>query len=654
MLTRLSLRLRVLLIFAGLAGAGAVLLVLALLVIGADSSDPQALDALVQGGLIAGFGGLAAVTLVWFLFDRHVARPIEALAGGLRTGQAPDPDDTRYLADLGPAARDAAEARARAAEALAEAVAEHAAELTREKATLEDILSDFGAGAVMVDPQGRVVFYNASAARLLPGLALDRPLDRHLLPGALQAAVARLNAGVDATDLTCLTHDGTRLSGRMRKLDQGTLLILRDHAPNRPAPRQALESLRRHAATLVPMLDALDGPMPPDLTRAIRDEGQGLSLATRHLTEILQSDAITSRASLPELLTGLPISGELPRLSVICEAQAMNALLSLLVDRLGRTGHPPRLRIMPQDSAEAHLRIEWQGAPLAVAQLDHWLDQAPDPEQPDQSGADILQRHGTGIWPEADDKGCALILPLGLASGDVTGGGLTYDFALASRGAASSRLSDLTCVVFDTETTGLSPTEDRIVQIAGVRIARGRLTGESFETLVNPGRPIPPRATQIHHIDDRMVADAPDLTAALTAFHHFAEDAILIAHNAPFDMGLLRAAAAETGAHFDNRVLDTVLLSAMVWGGSVPHTLDALGERLDIQIPPEDRHTAMGDTLATAKAFLRLIPALSAKGIERFEDVQSNARRFRRMIEDANPHQSSISGASGSRGTAGD
>lgn len=653
MLTRLSLRLRVLLIFAGLAGAGAVLLLLALVVIGSGATDPQALDAIVQGGLIAGFGGLGAVTLVWFLFDRHVARPIEALAGGLRTGQAPDPNDSRYLADLGPAARDAAEARARAAEALAEAIAEHAADLTREKATLEDILADFGAGAVMVDPQGRVVFYNASAARLLPGLALDRSLDRHLRPGALQAAAARLRAGVDATDLTCLTLHGARLSGRMRQLDQGTLLILRDHAPGRPAPRQALESLRRHAATLVPLLDALDGPMPPDLARAIRDEGQGLALATRHLTEMLQSDAIATRASLPELLAGLPVAGDLPRLSVSCEPQAMNALLLLLTDRLRDAGHQPQMRVIPQDSAEAHLRIEWPGQPLSVERLDHWLDQPPDPDQPDQSGADILQRHGTGIWPENGGQGAALILPLGLATGDAAGGGLTYDFALASRGAASSRLSDLTCVVFDTETTGLSPTEDRIVQIAGVRVARGRLTGERFETLVNPGRPIPASATAIHHVSDQMVAEAPDMTAALTAFHHFAEDAILIAHNAPFDMGLLRAAAAETGAHFDNRVLDTVLLSAMVWGGSVPHTLDALGERLDIHIPPKDRHTAMGDTLATAEAFLRLIPALSAKGIERFEDVQSNARKFRRMIEDANPAYNSNSGASGLRGTEG-
>lgn len=651
MLARLPLRLRVLLIFAGLAGAVLAALGLGLWVGSRRLAEAGialgvALDPLLQAGLIAGFGALGTVTAVWFLFDRHVARPIETLAGGLRTGQAPDLAAARYLADLGPAARDAAEARARSAEALAQAVQDHAAELAREKATLESILADFGAGAVMTDPQGRVVFYNASAARLLPGLALDRPLDRHIASGALEAAAARIAAGAPATDLVCLTGGGARLSGRMRRIDDGVLLILRDRAPDRPAPRDALEALRRHAATLVPMLDALDGPIPPALGRAIRDEGQGLSQALHRLSAILDADDPAGRATLAELATGLSGAEDLPPLAVLAEAGPMNAVLRLLADRLRDDGRAARLRASLDEPAEARLRLEWSGPPVAMDRLDAWLDAAPDPGQPGVTAAAILAAHATGAWPESDNDGTArLVLPLRLAPGQAAGkgagqgteqaAGVTYDFALASRGAASSRLADLTCVVFDTETTGLTPA-DRIVQIAGVRIARGRLTGERFDTLVHPGRPIPPASTAIHHITDAMVADAPDLTAALTAFHHFAEDAVLVAHNAPFDMGLLRAAAAETGAHFDNRVLDTVLLSAMVWGGGVPHTLDALTERLGIVIPPEDRHTAMGDTLATARAFLRLIPALGAKGIERFEQALAEGRRHRRLIADAN------------------
>ncbi|MBU3029327.1 3'-5' exonuclease [Paracoccus marinaquae] len=656
MLTGLPLRLRVLLIFAGLAAAVLAMIGLGLWVearrLAASGLGAETwLDPMLQAGLIAGFGTLGLVTGVWFLFDRNVARPIEALAGGLRTGQAPDPGESRYLADLGPAARDAAEARARSAEALAEAVQEHAADLAREKATLESILADFGAGAVMTDAKGRVVFYNASAARLLPGLGLDRPLERHIVPGALEAAAARLETGVEATDLICLTSEGERLAGRMRRIDGGTLLILRDRARERPAPRDVLESLRRHAATLVPMLDALEGPMPPALAQAIRDEGQGLAAAMRRLSEIMAEDAPAGRATMAELATGMDHAGDLPRLSVLAEAGPMNALLRHLDGQLRGDGLAPALRVGLDEPGEAHLLLEWQGGAVSMDRLEGWLSQPPDAGQPDQSGADILATHGSGIWPEARNGTARLILPLRLAPGQSDAAGLTYDFALASRGAASSRLADLTCVVFDTETTGLSPTEDRIVQIAGVRIARGRLTGERFETLVNPGRPIPPGTTEIHHISDAMVADAPDMTAALTAFHHFTEDAVLIAHNAPFDMGLLRNAAPETGAHFDNRVLDTVLLSAMVWGQSVPHTLDALTERLGITIPPEDRHTAMGDTVATAEAFLRLIPALEGKGISLFEEAVAESRRHRRLIGDVNPiaaeapDQSSTSGA---------
>ncbi|AUH34149.1 exonuclease domain-containing protein [Paracoccus tegillarcae] len=644
MLTGLSLRLRVLLIFAGLAGTVLAVFLFALWVEARRMSQAgidmgEATSPMVLAGFIAGLGAVLAIVAVWFLFDRFVAHPIETLAGGLRTGQSPDLDQARYLADLGPAARDAAEARARSAEALAQAMQDHAAEQAREKAALESILSDFGAAAVMTDTAGRVVFYNAAAGRMMPGLGLDRPLARHLRSGALDAARVRLvDGGVAATDLTALTVDGTRLTGRMRLMDDGTLLILRDRPAARPESRAAFEALRRRAATLVPMLEVLDGPIPPALAQAIRAEGQGLANAMRSLSDADKPDDSGACAQLAELAVGLDTGGApLPRLSVQAQAGPVNALLRALDGHLRAQGHAPRLVVDTADAAEVRLLLEWQGAALPMDRLEAWLAEPPDHDQPDLSGADLLAAQATGIWAEHDDPAgpARLVLPLPRAAEADVSGGLTYDFALASRGAASSQLADLTCVVFDTETTGLEPT-DRIVQIAGVRIAGGRLTGERFETLVNPGRPIPPASTKIHGVTDQMVKDAPDMAAALVAFHHFAEDAALVAHNAPFDMGMLHSAAPETGAHFDNRVLDTVLLSAMVWGQSAPHTLDALCERLQITIPEELRHTAMGDTEATAQAFLQLIPALAAKGIKRFEDMQVEARKHRRLIGDAN------------------
>lgn len=643
MLARLSLRLRVLLIFAGLAGASAAAILFAHWVeLRRLTGQGVALDAALSPMLLAGFiailGVLLAVAVVWYLFDQNVARPIEALAGGLRTGQASRMDAAPYLADLGPAAREAAEARARTAEALAEALRDHAAEVAREKATLESILSDFGAGAVLSDASDRVVFYNAAAARMLPGLALDRPLDRHLRSGALTAARARLAmGGVQATDLTALTVGGARLSGRMRLVEGDTLLILRDHPADAALSRAAIETLRRHASTLVPMLEALDGPIPPALAAAIRAEGQGLATATRALSDANDQAGPTGRAQMSELAAGLATGDEpLPPVTLRAEAGAMNALLRALDTHLRADGLDPRLSILADDPAELRLLLAWQGAALPMDRLEAWLAAPPDPDQPDLTGADLLAAHGTGIWTERGADGTArLVLPLARAPGADAAGGLTYDFALGGRGAASTRLADLTCVVFDTETTGLSDA-DRIVQIAGLRIAGGRLTGERFDTLVNPGLPIPPASTQIHRITDAMVTDAPRMGAALTAFQHFAEGTTLIAHNAPFDMGMLHRAAPETGAQFDNPVLDTVLLSAMIWGQSAEHSLDAICARLDITIPPELRHTAMGDAQATAEAFLRMVPALAGKGLERFEDVRAEARKHRRLIEDAN------------------
>ncbi|MDO5657390.1 MAG: 3'-5' exonuclease [Paracoccus sp. (in: a-proteobacteria)] len=639
MLTRLSLRLRVFLIFAGLAAA--VLLALGGgLYLAARTLGPEALDALILAALIGGFGGVAALTLVWYLFDINVARPIETLAGGLLTGAMPGPEEGRYLADLAPAARRAAETQARARADLDAAMEAHAALQAREKALLESILSDLGAGAVMTDDDSRVMFYNNAAGEILPGLALDRKLSRFVRPGGLDAAMARIGAE-GGTDVTLVGNDDLRLTGRMRRLqgdEGGFVLILRPVGRDPAAPRAALEKLRRHASTLVPMLGDMSGPVPAPLQEAIRAEGQGLAAALRELdTALTARPPRQRRVASDELARGLGLPlGAVARVTLAADGWQIGGLLAMLAAQLRACGREP-LAAISAEGAEAMVSLEWQGPPLSMAMLDRWLDEAPDPDQPDMTGHNILAGHGSGIWPETREGVASLVLPLAVSAGATAARpGVTYDFALSGKGAGDRRpLDGMTCVVFDTETTGLTMS-DRIVQIAGLRISNGRLTGESFETLVNPGRRIPPASTAIHKITDEMVAGAPDIGQALTGFSAFTEDAVLIAHNAPFDMGLLRAAEAETGISFRNRVMDTVLLSAMIWGQGAVHSLDAICERLEIELPPELRHTAMGDTQATAEAFLRMLPALATKGITRFEDVLRETRKYRRLLADAN------------------
>ncbi|MDJ0820826.1 MAG: 3'-5' exonuclease [Paracoccaceae bacterium] len=218
---------------------------------------------------------------------------------------------------------------------------------------------------------------------------------------------------------------------------------------------------------------------------------------------------------------------------------------------------------------------------------------------------------------------------------------LVYDFALLeSRQTAAIEdmpLMDLCFAVFDTETTGLLPHKDEIVQIGALRVLNGRIVpGEEIDLLVNPGRPIPPASTKVHGVSDAMVAGQPDITHAGRVFHDFARDAVIVAHNAPFDMAFLHRYADRIGVAWDHPILDTVLLSAVLFGASETHTLDALSERLDVTIPDHLRHTALGDARATAEVLVRILPMLHAQGMERFGDVLEQTRRHGRLLEDLN------------------
>ena len=198
-------------------------------------------------------------------------------------------------------------------------------------------------------------------------------------------------------------------------------------------------------------------------------------------------------------------------------------------------------------------------------------------------------------------------------------------------------LNDLSFVVIDTETTGLSVETDEIVQIGAVRSLNGRLVdGEILDTFVNPGRPIPPSSTRIHKVTDAHVTDAPDVGTAGRALHHFARDAVLVAHNAPFDIGLLRRCQTQMNVTWDHPVLDTVLLSAEVFGTTEVHSLDALCERLLIAIPENLRHTALGDAQATGQVLVKLLPLLQAKGIATFGALVEASKKHGRLLQDLN------------------
>jgi DNA polymerase-3 subunit epsilon len=221
---------------------------------------------------------------------------------------------------------------------------------------------------------------------------------------------------------------------------------------------------------------------------------------------------------------------------------------------------------------------------------------------------------------------------------------LVYDFDLLEqrKGAAEMDILDrplrsLCYSVFDTETTGLLPHKDDVVQLGAVRVLNGRIIeGEQINQLVNPGRPIPPGSTKVHKVTDAMVRGQPDIRAVSKRFHDFSRDAVIVAHNAPFDMAFLHRQAKDTGVTWDHPILDTVLLSAVLFGASERHTLDALCERLNVTIPTELRHTALGDARATAEVLVKMLPMLEARGLATFGQVIEETRRHGRLLEDLN------------------
>jgi DNA polymerase-3 subunit epsilon len=324
--------------------------------------------------------------------------------------------------------------------------------------------------------------------------------------------------------------------------------------------------------------------------------------------------------------------------------------LSLLLARLARS--------IQQASGAAGLDLEveeqgrrvvldlvWPGTPLALGTLATWLDQPLEPAAP--SGPrlrDVLRRHQGELWSQPHRRpGQALLrLPLpGPRRPPVAALGQAvelpprpefYDFDLLARAGRPASLlerplAELCYVVFDTETTGLDPAgADRIIQIAGVRIVNRRLlTGEVFDALVDPGRSIPKASIRFHGITDEMVQGRPPLEIVLPQFHRFAEGAVLVAHNAAFDMAFLRREEERLGLRFDHPVLDTLLLSAAVHDHATEHGLDAIAARFGIALAR--RHQALGDAIGTGQIFLRLLDLLEAAGVRSLGGALALAER---------------------------
>lgn len=692
MVERLSLRLRVFLFFAALAVGNLAALGAGLFFGYRRLGDPGTLPAFATGGAIAGFAILGLITWVWLLFDENVAKAIQALAGGMRArahaevaGEI-DRTPARYLGDLAPAAAAVAQNLAETRNALAEAVARETTRLAAEKERLETLLSDVPVGVLLCSADHQMVFYNGQAVDLLgTGIApgLDRRVFDFLREAPILHAYNRLLETDDpdaASDLMCATVSGARaLAARMRLLAAtgerpGYVLTLRDvtadlaaHAGREELLAEVFDRVRRPAANLQTVIGVLSegrdeagetGALDAAMLQEVRTLAQAVTeLGGRYdagrsdwwpLAMTRTSDLLDSMRARLEA-EGIAAQTEGDDLLLRCDGFGLVALVSELAVRAARETGARDLSVgIAEDGSGAVIDLAWTGAALPVATLDAWLAAPLEVGMADVTGLSVLQTHATECWPEPLAGGRArLRLPIREARRAIRRPApitrtVVYDFDLLSKArydsVADARLEDLTYVVFDTETTGLLPSEgDEIVQIAAVRVVNGRrVEKEVFDTLVHPGRSIPASSTEVHGITNAMVADAPAIDDVGRRFHSFAAGAVLVAHNAPFDMEFLRRHEAGMGVRFENPILDTVLLSAVVFGQSETHSLDALTHRLGITIPEEDRHTAIGDTIATADAFVRLLPMLKAQGMQTFGDVLAEVRKHGRLLRDLN------------------
>jgi DNA polymerase-3 subunit epsilon len=194
-------------------------------------------------------------------------------------------------------------------------------------------------------------------------------------------------------------------------------------------------------------------------------------------------------------------------------------------------------------------------------------------------------------------------------------------------------LPECTFVVVDLETTGFGVSPQGIIEIGAARVVGGRVV-EEFQQLINPETALPPFITGLTGIDDAMLVDQPRIGAVWPRFAAFIGDAVLVAHNATFDLGFLNAAAMlHGGGVLANPHLCTLKLARRLLPEPRRRGLDALAAYFGI--PQSDRHRALGDVRITVEILFHLLERLAARGIVRLDqalDVQQHARDGRRFV----------------------
>ena len=198
----------------------------------------------------------------------------------------------------------------------------------------------------------------------------------------------------------------------------------------------------------------------------------------------------------------------------------------------------------------------------------------------------------------------------------------------------STRIRELPLVFLDLETTGLNPEEGHeILEFGAVKTQAGEEKAQ-IATLIRPTRPIPPESVKIHGITDLFVMGAPSFEMAAPDILEFIGDSIIIAHNAPFDVGFLSVALQQVGRKLpDNLVLDTVQLSRTLHPAQMNHKLDTL--KLNYAVAADRAHRALDDSRALARVFVKMLEKNfhNLDGGPTFAEVAAKAAPLLRFLD---------------------
>ena len=617
-------------------------------------------------------GGGVLILLLGLLLERRLFTPLRHLQVQMaRLAANPDARDDYppegWLKGLGPDLARLRDGWRQDRQQLATAHTEGARSAARIRLELESLLQVLETPLLLCDQHRRILLFNHAVETLFdghPGLGLGKRLEGLIGVASLQDALARLpNDGAprellvpsDERWLRCLLKRVPQSQGETLITLTDTTASLTDESHTRAALGELLPSLRRHGAGLASAAETLsrlaadqttsdNHPLRARITAAIDEESRALTNEIERLSQRIddlqqQGERLVPLwsndlwKSLNERLDHLPA---LPRVTPIGmpawfkgDAPALLALLEALLERLHQaTGRHALEGELCLGNRRVYLDLIWRGSPLPQRTLTEWHAERLESLPLAPTIGELLLQHGSDAWSLADDDGEHARLRLPLPAVERVGAPAAHkaprpefhDFGIADlpppdAELAACSLRALEIVAFDTETTGLELRRgDTVISLGGCRVVNARLLADdTFDMRVDPGRPIPPASTVIHGLRDADVAGAPPLHLVLPRFRRYVGEAVLLAHNAAFDLLAIHPPGA--GVDFQLPVLDTLLLSRALDPSLDGHDLDSLASRFDLNIPEGARHTALGDARLTAELWLALLPRLEARGV---------------------------------------